>query len=157
MLEEATQAHELMVEKVVETDDKLLHRYLEEPRLTPEELRPALGAATVANKVVPVLCGAALRNKGVQPMLDAIVDYLPSPLDVPPVEGVDPKSGEPLVREARDDEAFAALAFKVMSDPFLGKLAFFRVYSGFLKAGDIVDHPTKDRRERSGPIILHPA
>ena len=154
MLEEAKAAHEAMVEKVVETDDKLLHRYLEEHRITPEELRTALRAATIANKVVPVLCGAALRNKGVQPMLDAIVDYLPSPLDVPPVEGVDPKSGEPLVREARDDEAFSALAFKIMSDPFVGKLAFFRVYSGVLEAGDTIYNPTKDRRERIGRIIL---
>jgi len=154
MLEEAKAAHELMVEKVVETDDKLLHRYLEEHHITPEELRAALRAATIANKVVPVLCGAALRNKGVQPMLDAIVDYLPSPLDVPPVEGVDPKSGEPLVREARDDEAFSALAFKIMSDPFVGKLAFFRVYSGVLEAGDTIYNPTKDRRERIGRIIL---
>jgi elongation factor G len=154
MLEEAKAAHELMVEKVVETDDKLLHRYLEEHHITPEELRTALRAATIANKVVPVLCGAALRNKGVQPMLDAIVDYLPSPLDVPPVEGVDPKSGEPLVREARDDEAFSALAFKIMSDPFVGKLAFFRVYSGVLEAGDTIYNPTKDRRERIGRIIL---
>jgi elongation factor G len=154
MLEEAKAAHEAMVEKVVETDDKLLHRYLEEHHITPEELRAALRAATIANKVVPVLCGAALRNKGVQPMLDAIVDYLPSPLDVPPVEGVDPKSGEPLVREARDDEAFSALAFKIMSDPFVGKLAFFRVYSGVLEAGDTIYNPTKDRRERIGRIIL---
>jgi elongation factor G len=154
MLEEAKAAHELMVEKVVETDDKLLHRYLEEHKITPEELRTALRAATIANKVVPVLCGAALRNKGVQPMLDAIVAYLPSPLDVPPVEGVDPKSGEPLVREARDDEAFSALAFKIMSDPFVGKLAFFRVYSGVLEAGDTIYNPTKDRRERIGRIIL---
>jgi elongation factor G len=154
MLEEAKLAHEAMVEKVVETDDKLLHRYLEEHHITPEELRAALRAATIANKVVPVLCGAALRNKGVQPMLDAIVDYLPSPLDVPPVEGVDPKSGEPLVREPRDDEAFSALAFKIMSDPFVGKLAFFRVYSGVLEAGDTIYNPTKDRRERIGRIIL---
>jgi len=151
---EAEKAHEALVEKVVETDDQLLHRYLEEHKITPEELRSALRAATIANKVVPVLCGAALRNKGVQPMLDAIVNYLPSPLDVPPVEGVDPKSGEPLVREARDDEAFSALAFKIMSDPFVGKLAFFRVYSGVLEAGDTIYNPTKDRRERIGRIIL---
>jgi elongation factor G len=151
---EADKARETLVEKVVETDDKLLHRYLEEHHITPEELRVALRAATIANKVVPVLCGAALRNKGVQPMLDAIVDYLPSPLDVPPVEGVDPKTGEPRVREARDDEAFSALAFKIMSDPFVGKLAFFRVYSGVLNAGDTVYNPTKDRRERIGRIIL---
>ncbi len=151
---EADRARETLVEKVVETNDELLHRYLEEHHITGEELRTGLRAATIANKLVPVLCGAALRNKGVQPMLDAIVDYLPSPLDVPPVEGVDPKTSEPLVREARDDEAFAALAFKIMSDPFVGKLAFFRVYSGVLKAGDTIYNPTKDRRERIGRIIL---
>ncbi|HEY6203148.1 MAG TPA: elongation factor G [Candidatus Limnocylindria bacterium] len=154
MLEEAKAAHEAMVEKVVETDDKLLHRYLEEHHITPEELRTALRAATIANKLVPVLCGAALRNKGVQPMLDAIVDYLPSPLDVPPMEGVDPKTGEPMIRAPRDEEAFSALAFKIMSDPFVGKLAFFRVYSGVLEAGDTIYNPTKDRRERIGRIIL---
>jgi elongation factor G len=154
LLEDAKKAHETLVEKVVETNDELLHRYLEEHHITPEELRTALRAATIANKVVPVLCGAALRNKGVQPMLDAIVAYLPSPLDVPPVEGVDPKTGQPLAREARDDEAFAALAFKIMSDPFVGKLAFFRVYSGVLEAGDTIYNPTKDRRERIGRIIL---
>ncbi|HKY52258.1 MAG TPA: elongation factor G [Candidatus Limnocylindria bacterium] len=154
MLEAATAAHETLVEKVVETDDQLLHRYLEEHKITPEELRAALRAATIAGKLIPVLNGAALRNKGVQPMLDAIVAYLPSPLDVPPVEGVDPKGGEPLVREARDDEAFSALAFKIMSDPFVGKLAFFRVYSGVLEAGDTIYNPTKDKRERIGRIIL---
>ncbi len=154
LLDDAKQAREVMVEKVVETDDALLHRYLEEHHITPEEIRAALRAATIAGKVVPVLSGAALRNKGVQPMLDAIVHYLPSPLDVPAIEGVDPKSHEPLVREASDDEPFSALAFKIMSDPFVGKLAFFRVYSGVLKSGDAVYNPTKDRKERIGRILL---
>ncbi|HZQ49004.1 MAG TPA: elongation factor G [Candidatus Dormibacteraeota bacterium] len=154
MKEEAEKAREAMVEKVVETDDALLHRYLEEHHITPDELRAALRKATIAGGVVPVLCGAALRNKGVQPMLDAVVHYLPSPLDVPPVDGVDPKSGEPLVRKAQDDEPFAALAFKIMSDPFVGKLAFFRVYSGVLRAGDTIYNSTKDRKERIGRILL---
>ncbi len=151
---EAEKAREAMVEKVVETDDALLHRYLEEHHITPEELRAALRKATIAGTVVPVLCGAALRNKGVQPMLDAVVHYLPSPLDVPPVEGLDPKSGETLVRRAMDEEPFSALAFKIMSDPFVGKLAFFRVYSGVLRAGDTLQNSTKDRKERIGRILL---
>ena len=154
MKEEAQTAREAMVEKVVETDDALLHRYLEEHTITPAELRAALRKATIAGTVVPVLCGAALRNKGVQPMLDGVVDYLPSPLDVPPVEGLDPKSGEQLVRRPMDDEPFAALAFKIASDPFVGKLAFFRVYSGVLRAGDALYNPSKDRRERIGRILL---
>ncbi len=154
MKDEAAKAHELMVEKVVETDDALLHRYLEEHKITPDELRAALRKATIAGTVVPVLCGAALRNKGVQPMLDAVVHYLPSPLDVPPVDGVDPKTGEPLVRRAMDDEPFSALAFKIASDPFVGKLAFFRVYSGVLRAGDALFNPGKDRKERIGRILL---
>jgi len=154
MKEEAEKAHEAMVEKVVETDDALLHRYLEEHKITPDELRTALRAATIAGTVVPVLCGAALRNKGVQPMLDAVVYFLPSPLDVPPVEGVDPKSEETLVRRPQDDEPFAALAFKIATDPFVGKLAFFRVYSGVLNAGDTIYNPTKDRRERIGRVLL---
>ncbi|MDQ2952488.1 MAG: elongation factor G [Chloroflexota bacterium] len=154
MKEEAEKAHAAMVEKVVETDDALLHRYLEEHTITPDELRKALRAATIAGTLVPVLCGAALRNKGVQPMLDAVVHYLPSPLDVPPVEGVDPKSAETLVRRPMDDEPFAALAFKIATDPFVGKLAFFRVYSGVLNAGDTIYNPTKDRRERIGRVLL---
>src|SRR4029077_152674 len=143
-----------MVEKVVETDDALLHRYLEEHHITPDELRKALRAATIATKVVPVLTGAALRNKGVQPLLDAIVQYLPSPLDVPPVTGTDPKTGEELVRRPNDDDPFSALAFKIASDPFVGKLAFFRVYSGVLRSGDTVMNATKDRKERISRILL---
>ena len=152
--EAAEKAREAMVEKVVETDDALLHRYLEEHKITSDELRQALRAATIAAKVVPVLTGAALRNKGVQPLLDAVVAYLPSPLDVPPVIGIDPKTGEELVRKATDDDPFSALAFKIMSDPFVGKLAFFRVYSGVLRAGDTVLSATKDRKERISRILL---
>jgi len=152
--EAAETAREAMVEKVVETDDALLHRYLEEHKITSDELRRALRAATIAAKVVPVLTGAALRNKGIQPLLDAVVAYLPSPLDVPPVIGIDPKTGEELVRKATDDDPFSALAFKIMSDPFVGKLAFFRVYSGVLRAGDTVLSATKDRKERISRILL---
>src|SRR5439155_20788231 len=150
MKDEAEKARETMVEKVVETDDALLHRYLEEHHITPEELRAALRKATIAGTVVPVLTGAALRNKGVQPMLDAVIAYLPSPLDVPPVDGLDPKGAEPLVRRPQDDEPFAALAFKIAADPFVGKLFFFRVYSGVLRAGDSLSDSTKDRKERIG-------
>ena len=147
-------ARETMVEKIVETDDALLHRYLEAHEIAPGELRRALRAATIAGKVVPVLCGAALRNKAIQPLLDAVVAYLPSPMDIPPVSGVDPKDGEELVRRADDGEPFSALAFKIMSDPFVGKLCFFRVYSGTLRAGDTVVNATTDRRERISRVLL---
>ena len=156
----AAKAREAMVEKVVETDDALLHRYLEEHHITSEELKKALRAATIANKLVPVLCGAALRNKAIQPLLDAVVAYLPSPLDVPPVTGFDPRPRsdggprEELVRPADEDAPFAALAFKIAADPFSGKLAFFRVYSGTVHTGDTVYNPTKDRRERISRIVL---
>jgi elongation factor G len=149
---QAARAH--MVELVVETNDALLHRYLEEHHITPDEIRSALRAATVAGTLVPVLCGAALRNKGVQPLLDAVTLYLPSPLDVPPVTGLDPKTGEELVRPPDPDAPFAALAFKIMSDPFVGKLAFFRVYSGTVKAGESIYNASKDRKERIGRILL---
>jgi elongation factor G len=150
----AKKAHELLVEKVSETDDHLMHKYLEEHDITTDELIRGLRAATIANKIVPVLCGAALRNKAVQPLLDAVVAYLPSPLDVPPVVGMDPKTGEELVRRPTDDDPFAALAFKIAADPFSGKLAFFRVYSGTLRAGDQVYNATKDKKERISRIVL---
>jgi len=153
-VEAAQKAHELLVEKVAETDDTLMHKYLEEHDITTEELIRGLRAATIANKIVPVLCGAALRNKAVQPLLDGIVAYLPSPLDVPPVTGTDPKTGEELVRRPTDDDPFAALAFKIAADPFSGKLAFFRVYSGTLRAGDQVYNATKDKKERISRIVL---
>src|SRR3989454_1184321 len=152
--EAAETAREAMVEKVVETDDALLHRYLEEHHITPVEIRKALRKATIDAKVVPVLTGAALRNKGIQPLLDAVVHYLPSPLDVPAVTGTDPRTGEELVRRPTDDDPFSALAFKIASDPFVGKLAFFRVYSGVLCSGDTVMNATKDRKERISRILL---
>ena len=150
----AQKEREAMVEHIVETNDEILHRYLEEHTITADELRTTLRAATIAGTVVPVLCGAALRNRGIQPLLDAVTYYLPSPLDVPPVHGIDPKTGEELARRPQEDEPFSALAFKIMSDPFVGKLAFFRVYSGRLNAGDTVYNATKDRRERIGRILL---
>ena len=153
-VEAAKRAHDLLVEKVAETDDDLMHKYLEEHDITTEELIKGLRSATIAGKIVPVLCGAALRNKAVQPLLDAVVAYLPSPLDVPPVTGTDPKTGEELVRRPTDDDPFAALAFKIAADPFSGKLAFFRVYSGTLRAGDQVYNATKDKKERISRIVL---
>ena len=153
-LEAATKARERLVEKVAETDDELTHRYLEEHDISADQIVRALRAATVAGKIVPVLCGAALRNKAVQPLLDAVVAYLPSPLDVPPVTGTDPRTGEELVRRATEDDPFSALAFKIAADPFSGKLAFFRVYSGTVRAGDTVYNATKDRRERIARIVM---
>ncbi len=150
----AKTARELLVEKVAETDDALMHKYLEEHDITSDEIVKGLRAATIAGKIVPVLCGAALRNKAVQPLLDAVVAYLPSPLDVPPVTGMDPKTDEELVRRADDNEPFSALAFKIAADPFSGKLAFFRVYSGTVRAGDTVYNATKDKRERISRIVL---
>ena len=152
--EEAKVAHEFLVEKTVEHDDGLLQRYLEAQEIPAADLVRALRAATIANKVVPVLCGAALRNKAVQPLLDAVVAYLPSPLDVPPVVGKDVKTEEDIVRLPKDDEPFSALVFKLAADPFVGKLAFFRVYSGSIKAGDAVLNSTKDERERVSRIVL---
>jgi elongation factor G len=142
-----------LMEKVAETDEELLEAYLEEGELTAEQLRAGLRRATIANQLVPVLCGSAFKNKGVQPLLDAVVDYLPSPLDVPPIKGVDLKTGEPIERHASDDEPFSALAFKVMTDPFVGTLVFSRVYSGRLEAGSYVQNVTKDEKLRVGRII----
>ena len=150
----AEKAHDLLVEKVSETDDGLMHKYLEEHDITTDELIRGLRAATIAGKIVPVLCGAALRNKAVQPLLDAVVAYLPSPLDVPPVTGTDPKTGDELVRRPTDSDPFSALAFKIAADPFSGRLAFFRVYSGTIHAGDQVYNATKDRKERISRIVL---
>jgi elongation factor G len=154
MAAEAKKRREELVEKVVETNDELLHRYLEEHTISTAELKAALRAATIAGTLIPVLCGAALRNKGVQPLLDGVIAYLPSPLDVPPVTGIEPRTGEELVRRPNPDDPFSALAFKIMSDPFVGKLAFFRVYSGTLKAGDTIYNATKDRRERISRMLL---
>jgi elongation factor G len=142
-----------LIEAVAEMDDELTHKYLEGEPLTVEEIKRGLRLGTLQNRIVPVLTGSALRNKGIQPMLDAVVDYLPSPLDVPPVIGLRPGSGDELLRTVSDSEPFAALAFKIAADPFVGKLAFFRVYSGTLKAGSYVYNATKGHRERIGRVL----
>ncbi|MBI3983515.1 MAG: elongation factor G, partial [Gemmatimonadetes bacterium] len=145
--------HELM-EAAVEHDEELLQKYLEDHELTEADLRRAIRKATVGGYIVPVFCGAAFRNKGVQPLLDGVVDYLPSPLDVPAVRGHLPHHDETFVeRKASDDEPFSALAFKIATDPYVGKLTFFRVYSGVLNAGSYVYNSTKDRRERIGRLL----
>jgi elongation factor G len=151
--EEAEKHRSAMVEAVAEMDDELTHKYLEGEELTPDEIRRGLRLGTLQNKIVPVLTGSALKNKGIQPMLDAVIDYLPSPLDVPPVIGQDPRNGHEVVRTVNDSEPFSALVFKIAADPFVGKLAFFRVYSGTLKAGSYVLNPVKDRKERIGRVL----
>ncbi len=151
----AKEYHHIMIEKAVELEDSLMEKYLEsEDIITREELIGAIRKGTVGNKIVPGLCGSAFRNKGVQRLLDAIVLYLPSPLDLPPVEGVDPKDHEKIIkRQVDDNEPFSALAFKVQADPHMGKLVYFRVYSGVIEAGSYVFNVTKDRKERVGRIL----
>ncbi|HKZ92029.1 MAG TPA: elongation factor G, partial [Candidatus Limnocylindrales bacterium] len=145
-----------MIEAVAELDDELTMKFLEGEELSVEEIRHGLRLGTLQNRIVPVLTGSALKNKGVQPMLDAVVHYLPSPLDVPPVVGRDPRSDAEVVRAVDDQAPFAALAFKIAADPYVGKLAFFRVYSGKLKSGSYVYNASKDRKERIGRIVeLH--
>jgi len=154
--EEAEKYRHTLVEKIAENDDELLHNYLEgeEPKI--EDLKRVLRKATIDNKVVPVFVGSALKNKGVQPVLDAVIDYLPSPIDIPPVKGTKPKTEEEIERKAADAEPFVALAFKVAADPFVGTLTFFRVYSGVLKAGSYIVNPGKNQKERIGRIVrLH--
>ncbi len=153
LAEEVERQREILVEAIAETDDVLLAKYLDGEELSPEELRDGLRKATLAGKLVPVLCGAALRNKGVQPVLDAIVDYLPSPLDVPPIEGVNPVSGAKEVRPADPEAPFAALAFKIVSDPFVGRLAYLRVYSGRLHSASSVLNSPKGKKERIGQLL----
>jgi elongation factor G len=142
-----------MIEKIVESDDYLTEKYLMEEEITDDELMGALRAATIASKIQPVLCGSALKNKGVQILLDRVVDFLPSPLDIPAVKGTHPKTGEELVRNPSDDEPTAALVFKIVTDPYVGRLAFFRVYSGVVNAGTMLMNTTKDKRERIGRIV----
>ena len=154
MKELAQKFHDEMVEAAAETDEALMEKYLEEGTLSKEDIRAALRKATIANEIVPVCCGSSYRNKSVQKMLDAVVDYMPSPVDIPPVDGVDPETGEEDTRKADDNEPFSALAFKIMTDPFVGKLCYFRVYSGVVHAGDIVYNSTKGKRERLGRILM---
>jgi elongation factor G len=144
--------HELM-EKVAETDESLLEAYFENGELSVDELKAGLRRATIGNLLVPVVCGSAFKNKGVQPLLDAVVDYLPSPLDVPAIKGLHPKSGDEMDRKPDDDEPFSALAFKVMTDPYVGTLVFTRVYSGTLEAGSYIHNVTKDEKLRVGRIL----
>lgn len=142
-----------LVEAIAETDDVLLAKYLEGEEPSSEELHSALRRSTLANQLVPVLCGSALRNKGVQPVLDAIVDYLPSPLDIPPVEGIEPATGKPIVRRADPNEPFSALVFKIMSDSFVGRLAYLRIYSGTLRSNSLALNSPKSRKERIGRLV----
>ena len=151
--EEFDKFRNVMIEKVAETDDGLLVKYLEGEDISNEELRGALRRATIANAIVPVVCGSALRNWAIPPLADAITHYLPSPLDIPPIHGVDPKTEEDLVREARPDAPFSALAFKVMTDPYAGRLVYFRVYSGKIKSGGNVYNTTKNSQERMGRML----
>ncbi|MBX5467820.1 MAG: elongation factor G [Firmicutes bacterium] len=153
-LQEVAQARrQMLLEALAEVDDAFMEKYLEGEAVTADEIRAVLRKGTLSGQLVPVLCGASYRNKGVQPLLDAVVDYLPSPLDIGAVRGHDPETGEEIVREVSDEAPFSALAFKIMSDPFVGKLAYFRVYSGTLTAGSYVYNVTKGRRERIGRIL----
>lgn len=151
--EAAERARQSIIERIIETDDELMMRYLEEEEISPEELRIALRKATLTGEVTPVFCGSALRNKGIQRVLDGVVYYLPSPLDVPPIEGLNPFTDKVEQRHADVDEPLAALVFKIVTDPYVGKLAYFRVYSGVLRSGDSVINSTKNRKERIGRIL----
>jgi elongation factor G len=156
MQEAAARARQEAVEKIVEFDDALLERFFAEEEISVPELKSALRKATIAGKLIPILAGSALKNKGVRPLLDAVIDYLPSPLDIPPVHGVNPKTDAEEVRSADPSEPFCALAFKIVTDPFVGKLAFIRVYSGTLKTGSYAYNSSRDQRERVGRLVqLH--
>ncbi|HSA08679.1 MAG TPA: elongation factor G, partial [Candidatus Moranbacteria bacterium] len=153
LLDKAKEMREKMVEKISETDDALTEKYLNGEEISIDELKVALRKAVIAVKIVPVMTGTALRNKGVQLVLDAVTEYLPSPIDIPPVKGINPANGEEVERKADNNEPFSALAFKVATDPFVGQLTFFRVYSGTLKAGSYVVNATNGERERIGRIL----
>ena len=153
LLGQAKEYREKMLEAVAEFDDQVMEKYLNGQTLTEEEIRRAIRAATIAMKVIPVVCGSAFKNKGVQQLLDAVVDYLPSPLDVPPVKGIDPNTDKEVLRKPSDSEPFAALAFKLMTDPFAGQVVFFRVYSGMLKTGSPVLNVTKGTKDRIGRLL----
>jgi len=152
--EEADKHRQSLIERLAENDDQLMLLYLEGGEIQSSQIKAAIRRLTLSNRIVPVLCGTALRNKGVQPLLDAVVDYLPSPLDIPPVHVIDLQTGDVDVREASDDAPFSALAFKVVADPFMGRLVYFRVYSGKSKAGMQVLNSSKGRKERLGRLIL---
>ena len=154
LAEEAATYHQELVEAMATFDDELMEKYLAEEVITPAELRSVIRRATIEGFGVPVLCGSAFRNKGVQPMLDAVVHFLPSPVDIPPAVGTNLRGDEEVTRAASDEEPFSALAFKIMTDPYVGKLTYFRVYSGTLDKGSSILNSTKDRKERIGRILL---
>ncbi len=153
-LDKAQEWRAKMVEAIVERDDDLMMRYLEGEEISVEDLKRVLRGATINRKLVPVLCGSAFKNKGVQPLLDAVIDYLPSPLDVPPAKGINPKTSQEEERKPLDEEPFCAYVFKVMSDPYAGQLTYFRVFSGKVTAGSYVYNATKDKKERIGRLLL---
>ena len=153
MKEQAQEYHDKLIEAVAETDEELMMKYLEGEELTKEEIKAALRKATISNEIVPVVCGSSYKNRGVQKLLDAIVDYMPAPTDVPAIKGTNPDTGEEEERESSDNAPFAALAFKIMTDPYVGKLCFFRVYSGTVEAGTTVYNSVKDQDERIGRIL----
>ncbi|GAA5022207.1 elongation factor G [Massilia kyonggiensis] len=152
LVDQANEWREKLVETAAEATEDLMNKYLEEGELSEEEIKKALRARTINGEIVPMMCGTAFKNKGVQAMLDAVIEYLPSPVDIPPVAGTD-EDDQPVTRKASDDEKFAALAFKIMTDPFVGQLIFFRVYSGVINSGDTVFNPIKGKKERVGRIL----
>ena len=153
MREKAEEYRAAMVEAIAETDEALFEKYCAEEEISVAELKAALRKATIENKIVPVVCGTSYKNKGVQKLLDAIIDYMPSPLDIPAIKGINPDTDEEEDRESDDNEPFSALAFKIMTDPYVGKLCFFRVYSGTVEAGSNVYNSVKNAKERCGRIL----
>ncbi len=153
MADKAEEYRAELLESVASEDEELMEKYLEEGDLSIEDIKAGIRKATIANTMVPVCCGTSYRNKGVQKLLDAIVDYMPSPLDIPPIEGVDAETGEETCRHASDDEPFSSLAFKIATDPYVGRICFFRVYSGHISAGTTILNSTKDKQERFGRIL----
>lgn len=153
MLESAQEYRAAMIEAAAEQDEDIMAKYLEGEELTIEEIKKCLRKGTIANAIIPVVCGTSYKNKGVQKVLDAVIDYMPAPIDVADITGIDPDTGESVVKPSKDDEPFAALAFKIATDPFVGKLCFFRVYSGSINAGSGVLNSTKDKSERIGRIL----
>ncbi len=152
--DQAQEWREKMIEAIVETDEALMEKYLEGEEISNEELKKALRKATIERQLVPVLCGSAFKNKGVQPLLDAVVDYLPSPIDLPPIKGINPKTGEEVIIKPLDDEPFVAYVFKIMADPYAGQLTYIRIFSGHAKAGTYVYNATRDKKERLARFYL---
>ncbi len=153
LADQALEYRNKLIEKLADFDDEIMEKYLEGEDISEDKIVSAIRKATIKTQVTPVLCGSAFKNKGVQPLLDAVVDFLPSPLDIPPVKGIDPKTGEEIERKADENEPLSLLAFKIMSDPYVGKLTYFRVYSGTLKAGSYAYNSTKGKTERVGRLL----